>query len=139
MRRNKIEVYLHLVWGTWDRLSLIDGAWERRLHRNLIGEAERLGMAVLALNGMPDHVHAVVSLPTTVTIAELVKQLKGVSSRFVNETVQPDFLFKWQGFYGAFSVSRWDVDRVVGYVNRQREHHSANELMPEWEQASETH
>ncbi|MDW8101156.1 MAG: transposase [Anaerolineae bacterium] len=73
-----------------------------------------MGCTVLALNGMPDHVHLVVSFPSTIAIADLVKQVKGVSSHFVNETLEPEPQFKWQGSYGAFTVSRWDWKRLSG-------------------------
>ncbi|MCS7283785.1 MAG: transposase, partial [Anaerolineae bacterium] len=60
-----------------------------------------------------------------------------VSSRFVNEALKPEQGFKWQGFYGAFSVSRWDVERIVAYVQRQKEHHRVGTLIPELESVSE--
>lgn len=110
---------------------------EGRLHRNIESEARKMGCTVLALNGMPDHVHLVVSFPTTITIADLVKQLKGVSSHFVNETLKPESQFKWQGSYGTFTVSRRELEKVIGYVKHQKDHHAANELIPEWEEAFE--
>jgi putative transposase len=137
MKGDKLAVYLHLVWATWDRQALIGPGMERRLYRNIESQAQKLGCKVLALNGMPDHVHLVVKLPSTITVAELVKQVKGVSSHFANETLKLETSFKWQGFYGAFSVSRWDLDKVIGYVKRQKEHHRLDELYPEWEQAFE--
>ena len=137
MRRNKLRLYLHLVWATWDRLPLITPEIERQLYRCIENEAKDKGCKVLALNGIADHVHLVVSIPTTITIAELVKQVKGVSSRFVNEVLAPPTRFKWQGCYGAFTVSRWDVDKIVQYVKRQKEHHAANELWADWEETFE--
>jgi REP element-mobilizing transposase RayT len=137
MRRNKLELYLHLVWATWDRLPLIDSDLERRLHRMMISMAQAQDCDVLAMNGMPDHVHLVVRLPATISIADLAKQIKGTSSRFVNETAKPEAFFKWQGSYGAFTMSRWDVERIVNYVDQQKEHHHAGELFPEWEECFE--
>jgi REP element-mobilizing transposase RayT len=137
MRRNKLRLYLHLVWATWDRLPLITPDIERRLYRCIESQAQEQGCKVLALNGMADHVHLVVSFPTTITIADLVKQVKGVSSHFVNEVLTPPTQFKWQGSYGAFTISRWDVDKIVQYVQGQKEHHAANTLWPEWEEAFE--
>jgi putative transposase len=137
MRRNKLRLYLHLVWGTWDRLPLITPNIERSLYRCLQKEAEGKGCVVLALNGVADHVHLVVSYPATITISDLVKQVKGASSHFVNHELAPSFEFKWQGFYGAFTVSRWDVDKVTAYVKRQKEHHQAHSLVDEWEQMFE--
>jgi putative transposase len=137
MRRNKLALYLHLVWATWDRLPLITADIERRLHRNIESEAQKQGCTVLALNGTEDHVHLLVSFPTTITIADLVKQVKGVSSHFVNETLQPASQFKWQGSYGAFTVSRWDVDKIIEYIKRQKEHHASGELVQEFEETFE--
>ena len=138
MRRDKLALYVHLVWATWDRLPNITAEIERRLHRNIESLAQEMGCTVLAINGMPEHVHLLVKLPPTVSIARLVKQVKGVSSHFVNQTLQPGFLFRWQGRYGAFSVSRWDVDRIAGYVRRQKEHHGvAAGLLPELEETDE--
>ena len=137
MRRNKLALYLQLVWATWDRLPLITPAIERPLHRCLEDEARAMGCDVLALNGMPDHVHLVVTLPATVTVADLLKQVKGVSSHMVNEALHPPDGFKWQAHYGAFSVSQWDLDRVVAYVRRQKEHHAENSLLPELEESVE--
>lgn len=138
MRRNKVEVYLHLVWATWDRAPLILPGVERRLLRNIEAEALKQGCLVLAINGMEDHVHLVVSMPTTLPIAQLAKQVKGVSSHFMNETLSPDTEFKWQGSYGVFSVSREDVGRVVAYVRDQKAHHEAADVVPEWEETFET-
>ena len=137
MRRNKLRLYLLLVWATWDRQPLITPDIERPLYRCIEQEARDNKCKVLALNGVADHVHLVVSFPTTITIAHLVKQVKGVSSCFVNDQLSPPVKFKWQGFYGAFTVSRWDVDKIVAYVKRQKAHHGANELLAEWEEMSE--
>jgi len=138
VRRNKLELYVHVVWSTWDRMPLISPEIERAAFRLMESEARKMGCTVMALNGMPEHVHMVVSLPTTVTVADIVKQVKGVSSRFVNQTVQPNGqFFKWQANYGAFTVSRWDLDKVIGYVKRQKEHHASNDLIQDWETATE--
>ena len=137
MRRNKLALYLHLNWATWDRLPLITPDIERRLYRNIESEAQKQGCTVLALNGTTDHTHLVVRFPATITIANLVKQVKGVSSHFVNEVLLPDGSFKWQGNYGAFTVSRWDLDKIIGYVKRQKEHHGVGELVSEWEECFE--
>lgn len=137
MRRNKLALYLHLVWATWDRLPLITPDIERRLYRNIESQVREAKGTVLALNGDSTHVHLVVSLPATITIASLVKQVKGVSSHFVNETLQPETQFKWQGGYPAFTVSRWDLSKVVGYVKRQKEHHGADDLWVELEETCE--
>ena len=138
MRQNKLALFLHLVWGTWDRLPLITPDIERQLLRNIESAARKLGCVVLAINGTEDHVHILVKIPATLTIANLLKQIKGISSHFVNETLQPPTKFKWQGHYGAFTVSRWDVSKIKTYIKRQKEHHRIGELVDEFEASFET-
>ena len=137
MRRNELALYIHLVWATWDRLPLVTHDIERLVHRCIESQARDQGCVVLALNGTSDHIHLVVSLPTTLAIADLVKQAKGVSSHLVNDELAADTHFKWQGSDGAFTVSRWDLDRIVQYVKCQKEHHAANDLWLDWEQTFE--
>lgn len=137
MRRNKLALYVHLVWATWDRLPLITPEIERRLYRCIEKEVQDMGGVVLALNGTEDHTHLCASFTATDTIANLVKQVKGVSSHFTNEVLKPEGQFKWQGSYGAFTVSRWDVDRIVQYIKRQKEHHANSEVWPEFEETFE--
>jgi REP element-mobilizing transposase RayT len=125
MRHNKLALYVHCVWSTWDRQPLIVPEIERSLHREMENEAKRKKCTVLAINGVEDHVHLVLEIPPTCAIAEIIKQIKGASSLFVNETLRPPVHFKWQGGYSAFTISRWDLDKVIGYVRNQKEHHAS--------------
>ncbi len=136
MHRDVLALYVHLVWATWDRLPLITPTIERSLHRVIASEAQKMGCIVLALNSVPDHLHLLGRIPSTLAVATPIKQLKGVSSHFINHTLKPDPPFKWQGFYGAFSVSRRDVERMVAYIQRQKEHHPLGTLLAELETVS---
>jgi REP element-mobilizing transposase RayT len=133
MGRNYTPLFVHLVWATWDRAPLIHGPLQRPLYRVMESEARALRCRVLGMNGMPDHVHVLLSLPTTVTIARLVQQMKGVSSHWVNERQVASAPFRWQGSYGAFTVSRWDLDRIAEYIRRQPIHHRDGRLVAELE------
>ncbi len=133
MRANRIELYVHLVWATWDRLPLITPQIEGSLYRCLGSEAKKMDCRVLAIGGMPDHVHVLTRIPATLPVSKLAQQLKGSSSHFVNHELVAQRSFKWMGVYGAFSVSRWDVKRVMAYINHQKQHHQANDLMTDLE------
>ncbi|MEA3338300.1 MAG: IS200/IS605 family transposase [Chloroflexota bacterium] len=133
MRRDKAELYVHLVWATWDRSPLIQPEMERALYRCIGDVAHSLGCRVLAINGMPDHVHVLLRIPPTLSISKLVQQLKGVSSHFANNQLHLEYHFKWMGFYGAFSVSRWDVPKIMNYINNQKNHHGMDEIQAELE------
>src|SRR5579872_23782 len=96
MRKSKADIYLHLVWKTWERLPLVTLEIERSVYRCIVQEAERLKCTVLAIGGMPDHIHLAVRIPTTVCAAQLAQQVKGVSSTFVRKQLHPGELFRWQ-------------------------------------------
>ncbi|RYG65871.1 IS200/IS605 family transposase [bacterium] len=133
MRHNKLALYAHFIWSTWDREWLISPEIERRLWRAIQSEAELHGCDVIAVGGIEDHVHLLVSFPPTVAISFILKQVKGVSSLFANAELGMDGSFKWQGGYAAFSVSRWDVKKLKNYIQNQRQHHENGTTKPELE------
>ncbi len=121
------EIYLHLVWATRQRDPLLTLEIERRIHRCIQSEAERLGAVVLAIGGLADHVHFVVQIPAHLSASDLAKQVKGVSSRFAaSELVGRNLLpyFGWQEGFSVFSLSRSHLDKVVPYVQNQKRHHA---------------
>lgn len=91
---------------------------------------------VLALGGMPDHVHMVLRYPAKLGISKLLQQLKGISSHFANDRLGLP-LFRWQDGYGAFSLSRSHLTAAIEYVEHQEEHHAGGKLWPEWEETHE--
>ena len=125
---NYIRLYYHLIWATKKRLPLIVSGDEAGLYLFLRAEAENLGCEVLAVNGWIDHVHMVVAMPPTISMARLVKQLKGASSRAFAGIF-------WQDGYGALTLSEKLVSKAVSYVVRQKEHHAENKVIPEAELA----
>lgn len=124
MWNKRLSLYLHLVWATWDRFLLITPKIEKPTYRAISSQVVQLGCRVLAINGTPDHLHLIIKITTTISIAELVKKAKGVSSRIVNKVLKPEELFKWQVGYGAFTISRWDLQKIIHYVANQKQHHS---------------
>ena len=133
MREPYTQLYLHLVWSTWDRLPLIKPDIESRLYSAIAQKAESVKCKVIAIGGDADHVHVFVGLPTTIAIAELVKLVKGSSSHLMNHEIAPEREFKWQGAYGAFTISKTSVDKVADYVRDQKQHHANRSLIDELE------
>jgi putative transposase len=137
MRRSKAEIYLHLVWATRAREPALVGTVNETARRVIREEAQALGCAVVALGGMPDHLHLLARVSARVSASELAKQVKGASSRTINELL-PDYeSFRWQEGYGVFSVSRSHVARVAEYIEHQAERHAQQRLWPEWEETDE--
>jgi REP element-mobilizing transposase RayT len=117
------RLYYHFVWGTKDRLALIDDQIEARVYSAIAAKAQELGALVHAVGGMEDHVHLVASVPPKIPLSEFIGLVKGNSSHFVNHVIVPGFHFAWQGEYGVQSFSEKDLPVVVGYVKNQKEHH----------------
>ncbi len=138
MRRAKIGVFVHLVWATWDRLPLLTPEAETQAYRAIGAKCQQLGVDILAIGGTSDHVHLLVRLPGTVCISDLVKHVKGSSGHLLAKQMQTDdTFFKWQGAYGAFSVSPSELRTVSQYIARQKEHHAAGTLVADWEASSD--
>jgi putative transposase len=136
MRAPFTQLYVHLVWATWDRLPLVTPALQPRLYAALAAKCRELGCEPLAIGGIADHVHLLLRLATTVTVATVAKEVKGATSHLMTHEVVPDTFFKWQGAYGAFTVSKGDVPAVRAYIERQAEHHAGATVQEEHELAT---
>ncbi len=134
MGRDKIEIYLHLIWTTWDREPFITPTIERDLFPILIAMGERHAVKTIALNGNSDHLHWLVKCPSTTRVCDVVKDAKGASSRWANARIVG---FRWRPTYAAFSVSRWDVRSLSIYIANQKEHHAQHTTKPEYESEDE--
>lgn len=132
MQQSRAEVYLHFVWATYRRLPLLTPGVEQAVYRCILRQVRDAGCEVLAIGGMPDHVHLAVRMATTAAPADLAQRAKGVSSTVARRMLGGD-TFGWQDGYGVFSFSRSHARRVVAYVRNQRRHHGAADLWPEWE------
>jgi putative transposase len=137
---SKPEVYLHFVWATKLRQPSIPPRLERALYRVIRSEVKRQRCEMKAVGGMPDHVHLLVRFGRTVTLGRFMNQIKGVSSAFLNDKLHPGIvpgLFRWQPGYGVFSVSQNHVERVIAYINNQKQHHASGKVWEPWEQTTD--
>jgi REP element-mobilizing transposase RayT len=113
---------MHCTFSTKGRYPLIDADLESRLWPYMGGIARENRMKALAIGGTADHLHALLSLPGMMSFAKAVQLIKGGSSKWVNDAMNPG-KFEWQEGYGAFSVSASQVPKTVAYINNQKEHH----------------
>jgi putative transposase len=122
------QLYIHLVWATWDRAPLLTIEMRQRVYAAIQAECRRLGGESCAVGGTEDHVHVLTRIPATLTVSKLAQQLKGSTSHLINHNGTPGTRLRWQGGYGAFSVSRRSVDSVREYILKQEEHHRTGHL-----------
>ena len=85
-----------------------------------------------AINGMPDHIHILVSINPVQSISDMVGEIKRASSKWINENHFVRGKFEWQDGYGAFSYSKSQVDDVVRYIQNQETHHHKRTFREEY-------
>ena len=128
--RSHAELFVHLVWGTWDRIPYLVAEVRPSMYRCITEQARRLDAEVIAIGGIEDHVHVLARFAGRISIADLVKQMKGGSSRHATADLGIGTPFRWQGSYGAFTVSRRGLDPVAAYIGNQESHHRNRTLIP---------
>ena len=131
------KLYYHIIWGTKNRLPLIDSILESELYRAIAAKAQDLGGFVHALGGIEDHVHLAVSIPPKIAPAKFIGDVKGNSSHFINHVIQPDFEFYWQDEYGVLSFGERNLASVVRYIHGQKQHHVDGTLISAMERINE--
>jgi putative transposase len=139
MRQSKAEIYLHLIWATLNREAFVTPEIERPVYRCIEQAARRERCDMLAIGGMPDHVHICVKIPTTLTVSKLMNLIKGISSHFVRAQFPEETPFQWQEGYGTFSIGRNQVGAIITYIENQKQHHRDGTLQSRWEETDEVY
>lgn len=131
MSSTHLSLHYHVVFSTKNRAPLIAPAWGERLHAYMGGVVRTLDGVPEAIGGVADHVHLLIGLRATDCLADAVRDVKAVSSRWVHEDVR-DRAFAWQEGYGAFTVSASQRGAVRDYIERQAEHHRRRTFQEEY-------
>ena len=97
------QIHIQVVFAVQNRESLIGSKWKNELYRYISGIIQNHQHKVIAINGMPDHVHILIGLRPTQSISELMQKVKGDSSKWINQKGFVLGKFSWQEGYGAFS------------------------------------
>ena len=114
---------VHCVWSTKNHVPVLNSSLRERLWPYLAGIARENGMKALAVGGVIDHVHILISLRATLSVARAIQLLKGNSSKWIHEAFSNRALFGWQEGYGAFSIGVSGVEATKRYIRNQAEHH----------------
>jgi len=123
MPHSSVSNLVHYIFSTKERFPFIDQELESRLWPYMGGIARENGMKALAIGGTHDHVHTLLSLPATLSVAKAIQLIKGGSSKWVHDRLPKYRKFEWQDGYGAFSVSASQMKQVITYIDGQKEHH----------------
>ena len=127
------KIWIHAIWATKERMPIIHSNIEYKIHQFISEQLRAQGCLVRIINGMPDHIHCLFLLSPQKSIAEVIKQIKGSSSHYINQNDLTSKKFAWQTGYAAYSVSESVVEKVFQYIKTQKEHHQKNSFMQEYE------
>jgi len=122
MSSTHLSLHFHIVFGTKNHEPFIAQAWRSRLHAYLGGILSSMNAVPESVGGVEDHVHILAGLRATVCVADVVREIKSVSSGWVHEEIGLA-VFAWQEGYGAFTVSPTQREAVVRYIEAQEVHH----------------
>lgn len=131
MSQTHSDVLVHIVFSTKNREALVKSEMQEDLNAYLAGITRDMDGYPILFNGVPDHVHGLISLPPKISMARAVREIKAGSSRWIHEHWKMKS-FGWQSGYGAFSVSRSQVPAVAEYIRNQQEHHKKIDFKQEY-------
>ena len=137
MANTYTQLYTQFVFAVQNRLSLIQSEWEEDLYRYITGIIRNHKHKLIAINGMPDHLHVFIGLHPTQSISDLIRIVKGESSEWINLKKLAKGKFTWQEGYGAFSYGRSQLNQVYQYIIGQKNHHQSKTFMEEYIQLLE--
>jgi REP element-mobilizing transposase RayT len=128
------QIYLQLVFAVQDRNSLIQSEWNNDLYKYITGIIQNNKHKLIAINGTSNHMHIFIGYQPHQLIPELMQDIKGSSSKWINAKRLSGGKFTWQEGYGAFSYSHSQIDRVVKYIYNQEQHHKRQSFHDEYMQ-----
>jgi putative transposase len=131
MPSTHLSLHFHIIFSTKDRHPFITEDWRSRLHEYLGGLIREADGIPEAIGGTADHVHLLVGLRATHSLATFVQDIKQSSSRWIHESIGVKN-FSWQPGYGAFTVSVSNCESVKAYIASQAEHHRKKSFQEEY-------
>jgi len=126
------QIYIHIVFAVRNREALIHPTWEDELFKYITGIVQNKGQKMLAINGTKDHIHFFIGMKPTCCLSDLVREIKKSSVSFIKEHKYINSSFYWQEGFGAFSYSHSQLDRIIGYINNQKQHHQKKSFKDEY-------
>lgn len=131
--QNKVYLFVHIIWSVQNREPLLTKPIRAILFSHIQKRGSEKGINVLAVNGVEDHVHALIQLHPAQNLLQVVKSIRTDAREWVNETKLINAQFEWEEHYAALSVNPSTIKQVVDYIGRQEEYHKTKTLESELE------
>jgi putative transposase len=132
MANTYTQIHIHAVFSVQNRECIIRNSWKDELYKYISGIIHNNEHKLLSINGMPDHIHILFGLRPSQSLSGLMQDIKGSSSKWINERKFVKGKFSWQEGYGAFSYSKSQIPGVIKYINDQSVHHKKKTFKEEY-------
>ncbi|MDR0834223.1 MAG: IS200/IS605 family transposase [Candidatus Symbiothrix sp.] len=132
MANTYTQIYIHYVFAVQNRIGLIQNRWRDDLYKYMNGIIANNGHKLFAIGGMPDHVHALVSMSPKQAVSDLMADVKRSSSLWINNHRLVMGKFSWQEGFGAFSYGKSQISNIANYIETQEQHHGKRTFKEEY-------
>lgn len=132
MANTYTQIHVQFVFAVKYRNGLIHSSFKEELYQYIAGIIKKNNHKLLAINGVEDHIHIFIGMRPTQSISDLLQDIKGSSSKWINEKKFLKVKFEWQEGYGAFSYSKSHVANVIRYIQNQEVHHKKESFKDEY-------
>lgn len=126
------QLFIQVIFAVKGRESLILSSWEKQLYKYITGIVTNKDQKLIAINGMPDHLHILIGMKPSCQLSSLVREIKKSSNKWINDNGFVKGKFNWQTGYGAFSYSHSTLPHVINYIKNQKEHHRKKSFKEEY-------
>ena len=132
MANTYTQIHIQVVFTVQNRDCIVRNTWKNELYKYITGIIQNHGHKVLAINGMPDHIHILFGMRPTQSLSDLMQDIKGDSSKWINLKRYVQGHFSWQEGYGGFSFGKSQVNNVIEYIKNQEIHHTKRSFIEEY-------
>ncbi len=126
------QIYIQYVFAVKGRENLLQKPWRDEVFKYMAGIIKGKGQKPIIVNGVENHVHVFVGLKPSMSISDLVRDIKNNATNFINEQKYVDKRFQWQEGYGAFSYAHSQINDVYQYILNQEAHHAKKTFHEEY-------
>lgn len=128
------QIHIHAIFTVQNRECIINVSWQDELYKYIMGIIRENQHKPIVINGMPDHIHVLFGMRPAQSLSDLLQDIKGSSSKWINEKKFIKCRFSWQEGFGAFSYSKSEIPNVIRYINSQKEHHKKKSFIKEYQE-----
>ncbi|MBI4645387.1 MAG: IS200/IS605 family transposase [Bacteroidia bacterium] len=132
MANTYTQIHIQSVFTVQNRNCIILNNLKDELYKYITGIVHNNKHKLLAINGMPDHIYILFGLRPSQSLSDLMQDIKGSSSKLINEKRFIRGKFSWQEGYGAFSYSKAETSNIIHYIHNQSIHHKKKSFSEEY-------